>query len=301
MGSESKEVSAFRSGYVSIVGRPNVGKSTFLNAVLGRKVSIVTPKPQTTRNRIIGIKTLDDCQMVFIDTPGIHRPRDRFGQLMVREAKAALKDVDLVLFMVEPRRAGEGEKAVIKLLGHLKSPVFLLINKVDKIKKPALLPVMEEYSALYGFDRIIPVSALKGEGLDVVVREAKEYLPPGPKYYPDELYTDQIERFMASETIREKVMELTEEEVPHAAAVDVFLWEEREGGVVFIGANIYVEREGQKGIIIGKRGGMLKAIGTAARPDIEGLLNTRVFLDLRVKVKRKWRTKEAGLAELGYK
>lgn len=298
---DNKDAPAFRSGFVSIIGRPNVGKSTLLNFILGQKVSIVTPKPQTTRNRIIGIKNLPDAQAVFIDTPGIFRPKDSFGRLIVAEAKKAVRDVDLVLFMVEPRAPSEGEKDIVGLLDHIKQPVLLLVNKVDRIKKPELLPVIEAYSSLYRFERIIPVSALKGDGVGLVLDEVVSYLPPGPMYYPEELVTDQLERFMVSEIIREKVMRVTDEEVPHAAAVEITGWTERKSGGVYISANIVVERKGQKGIIIGKSGARLKAVGSSARKDIEGLLNARVFLELWVKVKKNWRADTRALGELGYK
>jgi GTP-binding protein Era len=290
-----------KSGFVSITGRPNVGKSTFLNAVLGQKVSIVTSKAQTTRNRIIGIKTVGDAQIVFIDTPGIHRPEHKLGALMVKEAKQAIKDVDMVLYMVEPRLPGRGDREVIKLFERLKKPIVLLINKSDSVKKNTLLPVMEAYGGLYPFEEIIPISALKGEGLDIVLDKTVGLLPEGPKYYPEDLVTDRLERFLVSEMIREKAMEATEEEVPHSLAVEVIEWAERGGGrPLYISANIYVEKEGQKGIIIGNKGLRLKAVGSAARADIEGLLGTKVFLELWVKVKKEWREDKAALRELGF-
>ncbi len=292
--------SQFRSGFVSITGRPNVGKSTFLNTVLGQKVSIVTAKPQTTRNRIIGIKTLPHAQIVFIDTPGIHRPRHGLGALMVKEASKAIRDVDVVLYMVEPRKPAQAEDQIIRLFSRLEKPVLLLINKVDRVKKPDLLPVIEAYSSLYEFEEIIPVSALKGEGLDVVLDRTVRFLEPGPKYYPDELVTDSLERFLVSEIIREKLMESTSEEIPHSAAVEITGWSEKKNGVVEINANIYVEKESQKGIIIGSKGATLKAIGTMARADIERLLGTKVFLDLWVKVRKRWRDDKAALMELGF-
>jgi len=289
----------FRSGYAAIIGRPNVGKSTLLNTILGQKVSIVTTKPQTTRNRIIGIKTEKDAQIIFIDTPGIHRPKTRIGELMVREARESLKEVDIVLFMTGPHPPTPKEEEILKTLSHVKKPVILLINKIDIVRKSKLLPVMDEYSRLFPFKEMIPVSALKGEGVDALLKTILEYLPEGPKYYPDELVTDQLERFMVSEIIREKVMEAAEEEVPHAAAVEIVGWEEREGGPVHISANIWVEREGQKRIIIGKSGRKMKEIGQAARADIEGLLGSRVFLELWVKVKKGWRSDIRAIRDLG--
>jgi len=297
-GEESK---GFRSGYVSIIGRTNVGKSTLLNSIMGEKVAIVTPKPQTTRNRIIGIKTLPGTQIIFIDTPGIHKPKHKLGEKMVKTALGALKEVDIILFMVEPCEPERGDKFIIELLRKVQSPVFLLINKVDTIKKPDLLPLIDHFKDLYPFKEIIPISALRQDGIKLLMTRICDYLPYGPKYYPNELLTDQLERFMVSEIIREKVMEMTEEEVPHSVAVEVTEWKERGDGLVSIRGNIYVERDGQKSIIIGKKGIMLKSIGTAARIDIENLLNTKVFLELWVKVKKGWRRDERMLKELGYR
>ncbi len=291
----------FRSGYVSILGRPNVGKSTFLNAILGEKVAIVTSKPQTTRNRIIGVKTTPSAQIVFIDTPGIHKPMGRLGEFMVKEAMESLKEVDIVLLMVEPQKPGTEETAIIDLFKQRKNlTVFLLINKIDTIRKTELLPIIEKYNLLYPFDEIIPVSAVRGDGLDIVLGKIIDRLPEGPKYYPDDIFTDQLERFMVAEIIREKIMSLTEEEIPYSVAVEVTQWEEKEDMIV-INANIYVEKESQKGIIIGKRGAMLKAIGIASREEIEGLLNTKVYIELWVKVKKDWRKKTGTLRELGYR
>ena len=291
----------FRSGYVSIIGRPNVGKSTLLNTILGEKVAIVTPKPQTTRNRITGIKTLPHAQIVFIDTPGIHKPRQRLGEEMNRLAYESLAEVDIVLFMVEPEAPGSGDLFVLERIKQFDKPVYLLINKVDTVKKSEILPVIDAYSKLYPFREIIPLSALKTNGIDLLITTLERYLPEGPKLYPDDIVTDQMERFMVSEIIREKIIETTKEEVPYAVAVEVEEWSEREDGVVFIRANIYIEREGQKGIIIGKHGSRLRSIGMKARQDIEGLLRTRVFLELWVKIKKDWRSDERTLRELGYR
>ena len=296
-----EEVNDFRSGYVSIIGRPNVGKSTLLNSILGEKIAIVTPKPQTTRNKIVGIKTLPGAQIIFLDTPGIHKPRHKLGETMVRTALEALREVDIILFMVEPREPEEEDKSIIELLHGIQSPVFLLINKVDTIKKPAILPLIAHFQELYPFKEIIPISAFMKDDIELILDKICDYLPHGPKYYPDDLITDQLERFMVSEIIREKVMEMTEEEVPHSVAVEVDEWNERREGLISIRGNIYVEREGQKGIIIGKKGSMLKLIGTAARIDIEKLLNAKVFLELWVKVKKDWRRDERILKELGYR
>ena len=291
----------FRSGYVSLVGRPNVGKSTLMNTILGEKVAIVTPKPQTTRNRINGIKTLPHAQIIFIDTPGIHKPRQRLGEAMNRIAFEALEEVDIVLFMVEPEAPRSGDLFVLERIRQVDKPVFLLINKLDTVKKNAILPVIEAYSKLYPFKEIIPLSALKTSGIDVLLETVVKYIPEGPKLYPDDIVTDQMERFMAAEIIREKIMEATQEEVPYSSAVEIQQWQERDDGVVFIQANIYIERDGQKGIIIGNKGARLKSIGTKARQDIEGLLGTRVFLELWVKIKKDWRSDEYTLRELGFR
>lgn len=296
-----EELKGYRSGYVSITGRPNVGKSTLLNSILGEKIAIVTPKPQTTRNRIVGIKTLSGAQIIFTDTPGIHKPRHKLGEAMVKTAMGALKEVDIILFMVEPHNLGSGDRFIIELLTSVKIPVFLLINKIDTIKKPELLPLIENFRELYPFKEIIPISALTQDGIELLMSRICNHLPHGPKYYPDETITDQIEKFMISEIIREKIAEMTEKEVPHSVAVEVIEWKERENRLISIRSNIYVERESQKGIIIGKKGTMLKSIGTAARIDIEKLLNTKIFLELWVKVIKDWRDDTRILKELGYK
>ncbi len=292
---------SFRSGYVSIIGRPNVGKATLLNALLGQKISIVAARPQTTRNRIIGIKNLPEAQIIFIDTPGIHKPQNLLGEAMVRTAREVLEEIDVVLFVAEAGRQAEKDRIIIESLARVAKPVFLIINKIDEVKKQDILPMMDRYSELFHFSEIIPVSALKGDGISIVLQKILEHLPAGPKYYPDDIVTDQIERFMAAEIIREKIMEKTGEEVPYSVAVDIDSWTERPDGVVAIAGNIYVEREGQKGIIIGAKGRMLKEVGTLARIDIERLLGTRVFLQLWVKVKRGWRDDKKILHDLGYR
>ncbi len=291
---------AFRSGYACLIGRPNVGKSTLLNAILGEKIAIVTAKPQTTRKRITGIRTLPEAQIIFVDTPGIHRPLHRLGEIMVKEARESMKNVDVVLFLVEPVMPGAGNRLILDLLRDVASPVFLVINKADTVKKPRLLPVIEAYRKLYAFREIIPLSALTGDGVDLLVGTIVSYLPEGPRYYPDDLVTDQLERFMVAEIIREKAMELTEKEVPFAIATEIMTWQEREDGIILIGANIYIEREGQKGIIIGKGGSRLKAIGTSAREEIEGLLGAKVHLSLWVKMRKDWRSNNQFLKELGF-
>ena len=296
-----KNTEEFRSGYVSIIGQPNVGKSTLLNSILGEKVAIVTAKPQTTRNRILGIKNLPDAQVIFIDTPGIHRPKHKLGETMVKTAVGALQEVDLILLMVEPHEPDRNDMNIIALLQNVNSPVILLINKIDTLKKQELLPIIDRFRELYSFKEIIPISAIKQDGINMLVQTICDNLPPGPHYFPDDLVTDQAERFMVSEIIREKIMEMTEEELPYSVALEIITWTEREDGLIAISCNIYVERAGQKAIIIGKRGSMLKAIGSAARIDIEKLLNTRVFLALWVKVRKNWRDDDLLLRELGYR
>jgi len=290
---------SYRSGYVSITGRPNVGKSTLMNSMLGQKISIVTSKPQTTRNRILGIKNLPGAQIIFLDTPGIHKAKHGLGDFMNQAAMQAVKDVDVVLFMVEPVLPSKQDSLVIRSLKGLHKPVVLLINKSDTVKKASLLPVMAAYSELFDFESIFPVSALKAEGLDEVLQRLTGLLPEGPKFYPDDMITDNLERFLVAEMVREKVMLLTDEEVPHAAAVEVMEWQEREDRI-YIRADIIVEKPGQKGIIIGKKGERLKQIGSTARADIESLLGIGVYLELFVKVKDQWRRRRSVLSDLGF-
>jgi len=291
----------FRSGYVAIIGRPNVGKSTLLNSILGEKVSIVTSRPQTTRRRITGIRTTGRSQIIFVDTPGFHKPQHKLGEFMVSEAKESLKDADIILFMVEPKSPGYGDTFIMERLKELgrTCPVVLLINKIDIVKKAELLPVIDEYRRCYPFDTIFPLSALSDGDVKLLVKGIEEKLPFGPKYYPDDVVTDRYERFVVSEMIREKIMEATEEEVPHSVAVEITQWAEREDGMLFLSANIYIEREGQKGIIIGRSGERLKAIGSAARADIEKFLAKKVFMKLWVKVREGWRSDTRMLKELG--
>lgn len=291
-----------RSGFVAVVGRPNVGKSTLMNAILGQKLAIVSPKPQTTRNRILGILTLDDLQAVFMDTPGIHRPRHKLGEFMLAEALSALPDADLALWVVDlSRLPNEEDEQVAAALSRQTLPVILVLNKMD-ITPPA---TQIEHGRLYR--QLLPtvaediaISALTGQGVPAVVDLLRRYLPPGPRYYPPDQITDVQERFLAAELIREKALLHLREEVPYAVAVDLEEFTERPGGVVYIAARLFVERESQKGILIGHEGSMLKRIGSEARQEIEALLEKRVYLDLRVVVKPKWRRDPAELRRLGY-
>jgi GTP-binding protein Era len=288
----------FKSGFISLIGRPNVGKSTLLNALLGEKIAIISDKPQTTRNRILGILSQPAAQLVFLDTPGIHKPMHRMNEVMVKTALATYSEVDVILMLVEAtEKPGAGDKFIIETLSKVKTPVFLLINKVDLIKKEALLPLMQECSTLYPFAEIIPVSALKND-LAGLVDSILKRLPQGPKYFPDDQLTDQPERFVVSEIIREKVFQLTKEEIPYSTAVVIEEMKE-EPDITRITAMIYVERDSQKGILIGKGGAMLKRIGTLARQDAEKLLGVKVFLQLWVKVKKGWREDERMLRNIG--
>ncbi len=290
----------FKSGFVAIIGRPNVGKSTLLNALIGEKLSIVSSKPQTTRKNIRGIKNLQQAQIVFVDTPGIHKPVHRLGEKMQREAIESLQDVDIVLMVADHKQHTLAEERIIKMLKEVHKTVLLVINKIDLTKKPNLLPLIETYSRMFPFKEIIPISARDLSGVEELLRCIINYLPEGPKYYNEDILTDQYERFMTAEIIREKILHNTQQEVPHATAVDITSWKEREDGLLAIHADILVEREGQKGIIIGRQGLLLKKIGTEARIDIERLTGKRVFLDLWMKVKKDWREDEKTLKGLGY-
>jgi len=293
----------FKSGFVTIIGRPNVGKSTLLNTITGGKVAITSPKPQTTRNAIKAIITRDDFQIVFIDTPGIHKPKNKLGEYMVSIAEETMEGVDAVLFMVEAtdQSPGAGDLHIIESLKKVQTPVFLLINKIDLVKKDAILPLIASYKNLMEFSEIIPISASNGEGTEIIIERIKEILPEGPKYFPDDMLTDQPERKLAAEVIREKILMLMSEEIPHGVGIDITKFKDREGkDLVDIDAVIYCEKESQKGIIIGKEGRMLKKIGTMAREELEHILGTKVFLQLWVKVKPDWRNSLSMLRTLGY-
>ncbi len=297
---------SFKSGFVSIIGSPNVGKSTLLNIILGEKVAIVSPKPQTTRNKITGIKSLKDCQIVFLDTPGIHRAKKELNILMLKQALSALKDVDAIIYMVSANKIiDDDERYIIDSFKNIKIPVLLCINKIDLVRKDSLLPLIDEYSNLYKFKEIIPISCKKNDNperfIDRLLEIIIKLLPEGPKYFPDDIFTDLPERFIVAEIIREKIFELTKEEIPYSTAVQVEEFkEEPQKNLIKIMAAINVERDSQKGIIIGKKGGMLKEIGTRARLDIEKLLGAKVFLKLFVRVQEKWTEDKRLLKEFGY-
>lgn len=294
--------SPFKSGFVSIVGRPNVGKSTLLNAMVGQKIAIMSNRPQTTRNQIRGVLTQPEGQVIFIDTPGIHKPKHRLGQFMVEAAETSLKEVDVVLFVVdatEPHH--EADRYVLERLQAIHTPVFLVLNKVDKAVKPEILQMMANYRNLYDFKEMIPVSAKDGTQLQLLLKSIFQMMPEGPKYYPDGMLTDHPERFIIAETIREKVLRLTREEVPHSVVIDIEQLEHRASNdILYVNAVIYTERTSQKGILIGKQGAMLKRVGELARTDLERLLGTKIFLELWVKVKKDWRNEPSFLRRFGF-
>lgn len=289
----------FKSGFITIIGRPNMGKSTLINALLGEKMVITSDKPQTTRNRIHCVLTLDEAQLVFIDTPGIHKPQDKMGEYLVRAAYNSLQDVDVVLFMVDAKFApGKGDQFILNQIRENAENVLVVMNKIDEIPAELVPQRVKEYEEFSG-SSVIPISALKNANLDKLVDAIVKRLPEGPLYYPEDMITDQIEQFIVAEMIREKILYLTSDEVPHAVAIEIEEMVERNNKM-YIRAVIFVERDSQKGILIGKSGSMLKKIGQLARQDIEGLLAFPVYLDLWVKVDKNWREKEAALTRLGY-
>lgn len=292
----------FRSGFAAIIGRPNVGKSTMLNQVLGQKIAIMSDKPQTTRNKIQGVYTSGNRQIVFLDTPGIHKPKHKLGDYMVKAAISALEEVDVVLFLADVSEGlGGGDRFIIERLKTVETPVILVLNKIDKVHPEALLPVIDEYRKLHDFAEVVPISALHGNNVGTLVEVISSYLPEGPLYYPPDQLTDHPEQFVCAELIREKILHLTREEVPHSIAVAIEDMRADDSGTVHLSAVIYVERESQKGIIIGKQGAMLKEVGKRAREDIERLLGSKIYLQLWVKVKKDWRNREAVLHELGFR
>ncbi len=291
----------FKSGFIGIIGRPNAGKSTLFNTIVGDKISIITDKPQTTRNKITGIKNYPDAQLVFLDTPGMHKPKTPLNRAMVQTTRETIGSVDVLLMLVEANpRVHPQDLFLIESLAPVQSPVILVINKIDLIEKKYLLPLIDQFRTLYDFQEIFPVSALKGEGIEALLEAVKEMLPEGPRYYPDDIQTDATERFIAAEFIREKITLLTQQEVPYSTAVtiDVFK-EDEEKNLIRISATIHVEKDSQKAIMIGKRGAMLKKIGTQARMDMETLFGARVYLELFVKVRKEWTSSDKMLQEFG--
>lgn len=292
----------FKSGFVAIVGRPNVGKSTFMNYVLGQKIAIMSDKAQTTRNKIQGVYTKDDAQIVFLDTPGIHKPKNELGEFMVKSAYSALKEVDAVLFMVNvSEKRGPGDDFIIEKLKGIKTPIFLVLNKLDLVTPEVLLNRVESYKDALDFAGVFPISVLQGNNVNELMEGLINALPEGPQYYPADQITDHPEYFVVSELIREKILQLTQEEIPHSVAVTVDKMQKDEFDKVHVYANIIVERKSQKGIIIGKGGRLLKEIGTRARRDIQQLLGNKVYLELWVKVEKDWRKHKGNLQEYGYR
>lgn len=293
---------AFKSGFASIIGRPNVGKSTLMNKLIGEKIAIMSDKPQTTRNTIQAIHTEKDCQIVFLDTPGMHKPKNKLGEHMLKCAYGALNGVDIVLFVVdESKTIGPGDRMIMENLKNINKPIVLIINKIDKIPKEELIITMQKYSNEKLFDEIVPISALKEGSLNTVLNVIKKYIKEGPKYFPDDMITDQPERVLISELIREKVLHYIHDEVPHGVAVEIEQIKSRkDSSVMDISAIIYCEKDSHKGIIIGKNGKKLKGIGKSAREDMERLLGTKVYLQTWVKVRENWRNSSNYMNNFGY-
>ncbi|MGA3207842.1 MAG: GTPase Era [Syntrophales bacterium] len=292
----------FKSGFIGIIGRPNVGKSTLLNKIMGEKIAITSHKPQTTRNRITGIKNVENGQLIFIDTPGIHRATTPLNEIMVTAAKDTFRSADIILLVVEAVKGVHGDdQLIVESLKNTALPVILLINKIDLVRKKNILPVMDQFQHLFSFSEIIPISALTGDGLSALMEQIWRLLPEGPRYFPDDMMTDRTERFIAAEMIREKIIMLTHQEIPYATAVVVDSFKEDEDkNLLVIQATINVAKNSQKGILIGKKGFMLKEIGKRARQDMEKFFATRIYLELFVRVRKDW-THDAGmLREFGY-
>ncbi|WP_042275588.1 GTPase Era [[Clostridium] dakarense] len=292
----------FKSGFVSIVGRPNVGKSTLMNNVVGEKIAIMSDKPQTTRNTIQAVYTDEECQIVFLDTPGIHKPKNKLGEFMVKSATDAFKNVDVVLYVVDDsKKIGPGDRMIIEDLKKINTPVVLVINKMDQIEEQDLFDMMKMYHAEGVFKQIVPISALKGRNVKELLQVVSKHLEEGPKYFPDYMITDQPERVLVSELIREKVLHYIHDEIPHGVAVEIEKMKPRKGKeIVDVSAVIYCERDSHKGIIIGKNGRKLKGIGKSAREDMELLLGSQINLQLWVKVKENWRNLQSSVSNFGY-
>ena len=291
----------FKSGFVTIIGRPNVGKSTFVNRVIGHKIAIMSDKAQTTRNKIQGVMTQEDAQIIFLDTPGIHKPKHKLGDYMMRVATNTLSEIDAIMFMVNVNEdIGRGDEYIMEMLKTVKTPVFLVLNKIDLVHPDELMPKIEKYKKHMDFTEVVPISALEGLNVEHFIDVIKSYLPAGPKYYPDDQISDHPEQFVVSELIREKILHLTSEEIPHAIGVNVDRMIKEDEDRVRIEATIFVERDSQKGIVIGKGGKKLKEVGKRARQDIERLLGSKVYLELWVKVQRDWRNKVNFIRQMGY-
>jgi GTP-binding protein Era len=301
MSKNSSAKTKFKSGFVAIIGRPNVGKSTLMNHVIGQKIAIMSDKPQTTRNKIHGVYTSPEMQIVFLDTPGIHKRQSKLGDYMNTTALSTLDEVEAVLFLVDASEGfGGGDRFIIERLKSINTPVILVMNKIDKIEPEALLPMIEEYNKLYSFAEIVPISAKLGNNVTTLIEQIGKFLPAGPQYYPEDQVTDHPEQFVCAELVREKILMLTREEVPHSIAVTIEDMRVQDNGIVHISALIFVERDSQKGIIIGKQGALLKEVGKLARQDIERLLGSKIFLELWVKVKKDWRNQDRVLRDLGF-
>lgn len=292
--------SGFKCGYITIAGRPNTGKSTLLNKILGQKIAIISDKPNTTRNRVLGVKTLESAQLIFLDTPGIHEPKKELNKYMVAQALKAAADSDLVCLMIQADQPWrETDLFTLEQIQKLGLPMILVVNKIDLVEKAALLPIIDRSQKLAKFKEIVPVSALNGDGVEILIRSVIPYLPEGDPLFPDDMNTDQAERLWAAELVREKIINLTHQEIPYATAVKVEEWEETEK-LIRIRAIIYVERDSQKGIIIGQAGKMIKQIGQESREEIEKILGCKIFIELRVKVSKDWTQSPDSLKRMGY-
>lgn len=300
MKSKKKHTGPRHSGFVVIVGRPNVGKSTLLNTLVGEKIAGVSPKPQTTRHAIRGFVSMPEGQILYLDTPGLHDPRDAMGTWMVKEAHKSLEDADLIYMMVLPGEIQPYDEKILGILKKVSCPVFLVVNQVDRFPKPHILPVLEHYSQAFPFKEMIPISAKKGDQVEELVMKTFEYLPEGEPMYPEDLLSDQNERFIVSELIREKIFRFTTEEVPYATAVEIDIFKDRSEQLTDIEATVIVERDSQKAILIGKKGSMMKDIGQTAREDIERFLGRKVFLKLWVKTQEDWKQSAASLRRMGF-
>lgn len=293
-------MSEYKSGFVSIIGRPNVGKSTLINRLVGEKIAIISSKPQTTRNNILGIYTEDNMQIVFTDTPGVHEPKSMLAEMMVSSAHQAMSDTDAILLLVEPiANVGRTEEKILERLKKQNTPVILIINKIDTVKREVLLSVITAYTSVFDFAAVIPISARRNDGVKTVMDEIKKFIKTGPQYFPEDMITDQPQRQMAAEVIREKLLRSLNKEVPHGIAIEIFSMDE-EDKKISIEANIYCEKQSHKGIIIGKNGDMLKKIGIEARSELERMHGKKIYLSLWVKVNEDWRNKRGKIANFGF-